>query len=210
MFVLGLTGSIGMGKSTAAEAFRRLGVPVHDADSVVHRLMSRGGKAVGEIEKQFPESIVDRTVDRQVLGRQVFGNDQALKALEDILHPLVREEEGRFLKKHAVMRAPMVVLDIPLLFEAGAEARCDAVAVVTAPPFIQRQRVLSRPGMTEERLDSILAKQMPDEEKRLRADFIIQTGQSRADALRCIKEIVRVIKGKKKAKETQTSGREDD
>ena len=104
----------------------------------------------------------------------------------------------------------MVVLDIPLLFEAGAEARCDAVAVVTAPPFIQRQRVLSRPGMTEERLDSILAKQMPDEEKRLRADFIIQTGQSRADALRCIKEIVRVIKGKKKAKETQTSGREDD
>lgn len=197
MFVLGLTGSIGMGKSTAASAFRREGVPVHDADATVHMLMAVGGRAVSEIERRFPGCVLDGAVDRQALSGKVFGNDGALRDLEDILHPRVRREEKRFLQKHTLLRTKAVVLDIPLLFETRAEGRCDAVAVVTAPDFIQRQRVLARPGMTEEKLTSILSHQMPNAEKCRRADFIIPTGLGRADALRVIKEIVTLIrKGK--------------
>ncbi|NQV44471.1 MAG: dephospho-CoA kinase [Rhodospirillales bacterium] len=195
MFVLGLTGSIGMGKTTAAAAFRRQNVPVHDADATVHRLMSAGGQAVGEIARAFPACIVDDAADRQALGARVFGDDEALKTLEGILHPLVRREEEIFLKKHVLQGAPMAALDIPLLFETGAEARCDAVAVVTAPDFVQRHRVMARCGMTQEKMAAILGRQIPDAEKCRRADYIIQTGQGRSDALRKIKEIVKLICG---------------
>ncbi len=213
MYILGLTGSIGMGKTTAAAAFRRLGVPVHDADATVHRLMGpeprntgrdTGGSAVAAIAEQFPDCVVDGAVDRQGLGAKVFGDSLsgggALKTLEGILHPLVRAEEQRFLKKSALHGAPLVVLDIPLLFETGAQERCDAVAVVSAPDFVQRQRVMARPGMTAEKMASILSHQMPDAEKRGRADFVIQTGQGRADALRTIREIVRLVQDRPGAK----------
>ncbi len=194
MFILGLTGSIGMGKTTAAAAFRRLGVPVHDADATVHRLMDMGGAAVNAISDHFPDCIVDGAVDRQALGVRVFDNDPALKTLEGILHPLVRDEEQRFLRKNARYGVPLAVLDIPLLFETGAEERCDAVAVVSAPDFVQRKRVMARAGMTRDKMASILARQMPDADKCRRADFVIQTGQGRAGALRTIKEIVRLVR----------------
>lgn len=204
MFVLGLTGSIGMGKTTAAKAFRREGIAVHDADAAVHELMALGGRAIDPISAIFPDCITDGAVDRQALGAKVFGDDNALKQLENILHPLVRQEENRFLLKHTLMGARAVVLDIPLLFETGGEDRCDAVAVVSAPGFIQRQRVMGRPGMTAEKFAGILAHQMPDAEKRARADFIIQTGRGRGDALRTIKEIVTVIRGPKSGSARQT------
>lgn len=195
MFVLGLTGSIGMGKTTAAAAFRREGVPVHDADATVHTLMAAGGKAVPEIARLFPDCILDGAVDRQALGAEVFGNAAALEKLESVLHPLARDEEERFLRKHTLLGAKLAVLDIPLLYETGGEDRCDAVAVVSAPDFVQRQRVLGRPGMSAEKMAAILARQTPDAEKCARADFVIQTGQGRADALRSIKEIVTLIRG---------------
>lgn len=204
MFVLGLTGSIGMGKTTAAAAFRREGVPVHDADATVHALMAAGGKAVPEISRLFPDCVVKGAVDRQKLGGEVFGNPAALEKLESVLHPLVRAEEQRFLRKHILLGAKMAVLDIPLLYETGGEDRCDAVAVVSAPGFVQRQRVLGRSGMTEEKMQAILARQTPDAEKRARADFVIQTGQGRADALRTIKEIVTLIRGKKAPRDAGT------
>ncbi len=200
MFILGLTGSIGMGKTTAAAAFRRLGVPVHDADATVHWLMGLGGSAVSAISRHYPDCIVDGAVDRQALGARVFGNDPALKTLEGILHPLVRDAERRFLRKSALHGAALVVLDIPLLFETGAEDRCDAVAVVSAPDFVQRQRVMRRPGMTAEKMASIMGRQMADADKCGRADFVIQTGQGRADTLRTIKEIVRLVQGQPGAK----------
>ncbi|NQV22690.1 MAG: dephospho-CoA kinase [Rhodospirillales bacterium] len=202
MYILGLTGSIGMGKTTAADAFRRLGVPVHDADATVHRLMGAGpgntgrdtgGPAVAAIAEQFPDCVHGGVVDRQALGARVFGDAAALKVLEGILHPLVRAEEQRFLRKSTLSGAPLAVLDIPLLFETGAQERCDAVAVVSAPDFVQRQRVMARSGMTAEKMAAILGRQMPDAEKCGRADFVIQTGQGRAEALRTIREIVRLV-----------------
>lgn len=193
MFILGLTGSIGMGKTTAADAFRRLGVPVHDADATVHRLMVAGGLAVPAVSEHFPDCIQGGVVDRKALGARVFDDDAALKILEGVLHPLVRADEQRFLRQYARRGATLVVLDIPLLFETGAEGRCDAVAVVSAPDFVQRQRVMARPGMTAEKMAAILGRQMADAEKKRRAAFVIQTGQGRADALRTIREIVRLI-----------------
>jgi dephospho-CoA kinase len=194
MRILGLTGSIGMGKSTAARMLRRLGVPVHDADAVVHRLLGRGGAAVAAVESAFPGVVVGGAVDRTELGRRVFGDNTALKRLEAILHPMVREAEHRFLQAARRRKAPLVVLDIPLLFETGGEKRCDATAVVTAPAFLQAQRVLARPGMTPARLAAVLAKQMPDAEKRKRADFIVPTGLGRGPALRRLRAIVRLMR----------------
>ena len=153
---LGLTGSIGMGKSTAARMFRRLGVPVHDADAAVHALFREGGAAVGPVSEAFPEAIRDGAVDRAVLGQAVFGNAERLARLEAIVHPLVRQTSDRFLRRARARRAPLAVFDVPLLFETGAEARYDAVAVVSAPAFVQSHRVLARPGMTAERLAAIL------------------------------------------------------
>jgi len=194
VIVLGLTGSIGMGKTAAAEAFRRLGVPVHDADRAVHDLLGPGGAAVAAVDAAFPGVVRDGAVDRAALGRRVFGDDAALARLEALLHPLVRKSERRFLRTAARHRRPLVVLDIPLLFETGAERRCDAVVVVSAPPFVQAQRVLRRPGMTRTRLQSILDRQVSDAEKRRRADFVVPTGIGHRFTLRAIKKIVRVAR----------------
>ena len=195
MIVLGLTGSIGMGKSTAAAMLRRLGVKVHDSDASVHRLLARGGAAVARIAAEFPGTM-DRGggIDRTALAGRVFGDPAALRRLEAILHPLVRADAARFLRAMAARRAGLVVLDIPLLFESGGEGRCDAILVVSAPAFLQRARVLARSGMSEARLVAILAKQMPDREKRRRADFVVPTGLGRSLTLRRIAEIVRVLR----------------
>ena len=172
--VLGLTGGIGMGKSTVAAMFRDLGVPVHDADATVHRLYAPGGGAVGAVGAAFPGAVRDGAVDRPALSALVVGRPEAMKRLEAIVHPLVRAEEERFLASHR--DAPLVVLDIPLLFETGGDARVDRVAVVSAPEDVRRARVLARPGMTLDKLDGIVAKQTPDGEKRSRAHHIVDTG----------------------------------
>ncbi len=191
MKVLGLTGSIGMGKSTAARALRRLGLPLHDADAAVHRLLAKGGAAVAAVDRAFPGVVVDGAVDRRALGARVFADAAALRRLEAILHPLVRVEERRFLQTCRARGVPLAVLDIPLLFETGGEIRCDATLVVTAPQFLQDQRVLSRPNMSPERLAQIRAKQMPDAEKRRRADFVVQTGQGQRPALVALRRALR-------------------
>lgn len=175
MIVLGLTGSIGMGKSTAAGFFAEAGVPVHDADAVVHRLYE--GEAVPAVEAAFPGTTHDGQVDRGRLGQRVLGDPAALKRLEAIVHPLVRRDEERFLADAEAAGAAIVVLNIPLLFESGGDRRCDAVVVVSAPPAMQRERVMSRPGVTEEKLARVLAQQMPDAEKRRRADFVVDSSQ---------------------------------
>ncbi|HEY0523752.1 MAG TPA: dephospho-CoA kinase [Stellaceae bacterium] len=198
MIVLGLTGSIGMGKSTAAAMLRRLGVPVHDADATVHRLMAPGGRAVPAVSAAFPDVLTPTGgIDRRALGARVFGDRAALRRLESILHPMVGAAERRFLARQARRRARLVVLDIPLLFETGGDRRCDAVIVVTAPPFLQRARVMRRPGMTEGKLAAILAKQMPDAEKRRRADFVVPTGLGRDAALHRLAAIVRVMRDRR-------------
>jgi dephospho-CoA kinase len=193
MVILGLTGSIGMGKSTTAGMFRDLGVPVHDSDAAVHRLYS--GAAAPLIEAAFPGVVEAGTVNRALLGQRVLGDPDGMKRLEAIVHPLVREQEQAFLKAAAASRAAVAVIDIPLLFETKGESRVDAVAVVTAPPNIQRQRVLARPGMTEERFRQILARQMPDAEKRRRAHFVVDTGQGLDHARHQVRDILRALAG---------------
>ena len=192
--VLGLTGSIGMGKSATAAMFSARGVPVHDSDAAVHALYGPGGAAARAIGEAFPGTLTpEGGVDRPALRAAVLGYPEQLARLEAIVHPLVRDESRAFLARHA--GAALVVLDIPLLFETGAEARCDAVLVVTAPPEVQRARVLARPGMTEEAFEAIRAKQMPDAEKRARADFLIDTSRGFAHAEgevgRIVEEMVR-------------------
>ena len=189
MVILGLTGSIGMGKSTAAADFRRLRVAVHDADETVHALMAPGGAAFNQICQVFPGVRSKVGIDRKRLGDLVFADMAALKKLEAILHPLVRKQKTEFLKRSALRRQNLVVLDVPLLFETGGEAKCDAVVVVTAPTFVQRARVMARPGMTTEKFESILAKQVPDLIKRRSADFVVQTGLGRIASLRKIRHI---------------------
>src|SRR5215468_7417903 len=175
MIVLGLTGSVGMGKSTTARFFAEAGVPVHDADAVVHRLYE--GEAAAAIEAAFPGTTAGGKVDRGKLSARVLGDNVALKRLEAIVHPLVHAAEQRLLAEAQARGAKVAVLDIPLLFETGGDRRVDAVVVVSAPPEVQRARVLERPGMTAEKLEAILAKQMPDDEKRRRADFIVDTSR---------------------------------
>jgi dephospho-CoA kinase len=194
MVILGLTGSIAMGKSTIARMFRDLKVPVHDSDAEVHRLMARGGAAVAAVEEAFPGVVKEGAVDRAALGARVFGRPAELKKLERILHPLVARSRQKFWRRHKGRGTPVVVYDIPLLFEVGADVLCDAVVVVSASKSMQRQRVLRRPGMTQERLTSILARQMPDAEKRRRADFIVPTGLGKAVSRRHVKEIVAMAK----------------
>ena len=189
MVILGLTGSIGMGKSTAAADFRRLRVAVHDADETVHALMAPGGAAFDQICQVFPGVRSKVGIDRKRLGDLVFADMAALKKLEAILHPLVRKQKTEFLKRSALRRQNLVVRDVPLLFETGGEAKCDAVVVVTAPTFVQRARVMARPGMTTEKFESILAKQVPDLIKRRSADFVVQTGLGRIASLRKIRHI---------------------
>jgi dephospho-CoA kinase len=191
MFILGLTGSIAMGKSTASRAFRSLGVPVFDADAAVHRLLAPAGGAVAAIREAFPDCrIRDGGADRQALGGRVFDDPAALALLEAILHPMVQIAQRRFLARCAGARRPLVVLDVPLLYETGGERRVDAVAVVSAPPFAQAQRLRRRPGMSPARLAAIRARQMPDAEKRRRADFVIPTGLERRRSLVAVAQIV--------------------
>jgi len=194
MFVIGLTGSIGMGKSTTSAMFRELGVPVQDADAIVHRLMARGGKAVPAIEAALPGVTVDGAVDRAALGKRVFGDPAALKKLESILHPMVSAERAGFLARAARRRKPVVVVDVPLLFETHGERKCDMTVLVTAPHFVQAARVLARPGVTRERLDAIRAKQMPDAAKRRLADVVVNTGLGKIRVRRAVREIVRQAK----------------
>jgi dephospho-CoA kinase len=195
MIVIGLTGGIGMGKSTATNTLRRLGVPVFDADAAVHRLQARGGRAVAPIAAAFPGSVRDGAVDREALRRAVIGNPMALKRLEAIVWPLVRDAERRFLARARRTGKRLVVLDVPLLFENGGERRVDQVIVVSAPAAVQRARVLRRRGMTAERFAAIHARQMPDAEKRKRADHVVKTGISRYFAQKAIRRIVRKLRG---------------
>ncbi len=195
MVVLGLTGSIGMGKTRAARCFRALGIPVFDADTVVHQLMAQGGAAVKAVSQAFPGVVGDGAVDRAALGDRVFRNPDALRRLEGILHPRVRAARVRFLHQARTRREPMVVLDVPLLFETGSDAICTCTAVVSAPSFVQRARVLSRRTMTEERFEAVLAQQMPDAEKRRRADFVIPTGNNLRYSFDVIRDIVALVTG---------------
>ena len=176
MVIVGLTGSIGMGKSTAAAMLRRMGVPVYDADAAVHALQARNGPALPSIEAAFPGVVKDGVLDRQALGARVFGNKEALRRLEAIVHPMVGQRQKAFLKQAARRGAPLVVLDIPLLFEGLGDRRVDATLVVSAPSFLQRRRVMARPGMTAEKLDGILRQQVPDAVKRRKATLVIPTG----------------------------------
>lgn len=194
MFVLGLTGSIGMGKSTTAEMFRAAGVAVHDSDATVHELY-RGG-AAPLIEAAFPGTVHEGTVDRAVLAAQVLDDPDALKRLEALVHPLVRAARMDFVATAQARGDRLIVVDIPLLFETGAEAEVDAVLLVTAPETVQKQRLAARPGMTAAKLAAIMDKQMPDREKRRRADFLIDTGGTHADTERQVRELLREILAK--------------
>ena len=194
MIILGLTGSIGMGKTTAANMFADNGVPVYSADNAVHQLYS--GRAAPLIEAAFPGTVVDGTVDRTKLSSAVLGKPEALKKLESIIHPLVHEEEAAFLARARADGADIALIDIPLLFETGGNNRVDKVAVVSAPADIQRARVLARPGMTEEKFAAILARQMPDAEKRARADFIIDSSGDFEETRAQITAIIAELRGK--------------
>jgi dephospho-CoA kinase len=176
MIILGLTGSIGMGKSTTASLLRELDVPVQDSDAVVAALYARGGAGVEAVRALYPEAVVDGAVDRERLAARVLGDAEALARLEAAVHPLVEQARRAFLRRAATDGALVAVLDVPLLFEVGVDRETDAVVVVSAPETLQRERVLARPGMTEEKLERILARQIPDAEKRRRADFVIDTG----------------------------------
>ncbi len=188
MITLGLTGSVGTGKSTVAAMFAGEGVPVFDADAVVHRLQGPSGSLVAEIESRFPGTTGPGGVDRGALAERVLGEREALQNLEALIHPAVAHERQAFLAAHA--DAPLVVLDIPLLFEAGGWREVDKIAVVSAPAGVQRSRVLARRGMTAEKLEAILARQLPDGEKRERADFVIPTGGPLAETRRAVRRIL--------------------
>jgi dephospho-CoA kinase len=192
--VLGLTGSIGMGKSTTANFFRACGVPVHDSDAIVHALYA--GEAAIAIEAAFPGSTRNGVVDREALGSRVLADAAALKKLEAIVHPLVRRAQKAFVDDNRARGAPVVVIDVPLLLETSGERRCDAVVVATAPADVQRTRVLARPGMTRQRFEAILEKQMPDAEKRRRAHFLVDSGRGFAAAERAVRDILRALAGR--------------
>jgi dephospho-CoA kinase len=194
MLLVGLTGSIGMGKTETAKMFARHGVPVCDSDATVHALYDKGGSAVGPVGAAFPGVVVDGRVDREKLSREVVGKPEALRKLETIVHPLVAMTQRDFLDKAQASGAKMVVLDIPLLFETGGEARVDVIVVVSAPADVQRKRVLERPGMTAEKLDAILLKQTPDETKRARADFVVDTSLGLAHAEAQVVAIIDALK----------------
>lgn len=177
MIIVGLTGSIGMGKSTTSAMFQAEGVPVYDADAAVHALYAKGGAAVAPVEEAFPGVVVDGAIDRAKLSAHVVGKPEALKILETIVHPLVGESRKLFFQAAEKAKAPLVILDIPLLYETGGERNVAAVIVVSAPESVQRERVMARPDMTAEKLDAILARQLPDAEKRARADIVIDTSK---------------------------------
>jgi len=192
MFILGLTGSLAMGKSATAQMFVDEGVPLHDADAVVHRLYD--GEATAAIEAAFPGTTANGKVDRVKLGQRVLGDPAAIKRLEAIVHPMVAAASAKFLAEAEARGAPVAVLDVPLLFETGGDKRCDAVAVVSAPAEVQHKRALERPGMTEDKLAAILGKQMQDEEKRRRADFVVDTSQGFDHARAQVRDILKRVR----------------
>lgn len=194
MIVIGLTGSIGMGKTTVARQFAALGAKICSADVCVHKLMSKGGIAVAEIQDNFPTVVKDGVVDRKILGQIVFADKQKLTLLENILHPLVRQMEDDFCERAKRLGVKLMVLDIPLLFETDGEERVDYTVVVTAPEFVQRQRVMARKNMTETKFERIVASQMQDLEKRNHADFVIPTGLGKAYSFRMAKELVLTLR----------------
>jgi dephospho-CoA kinase len=193
MYVLGLTGSIGMGKSATAEIFRKLGIAVHDADATVHALYQ--GPAAALIEAEFPGTVHAGVVDRTLLAAKVLNDKAALKRLEAIVHPLVRASRLAFIEAARQRGEKLVVVDIPLLFETGSEAEMDGVLLVTAPETVQKQRIAARPGMTPEKLEAIIEKQLPDAEKRRRADFIIDTSAGHEDAQHQVEALVQKLCG---------------
>lgn len=197
MIVLGLTGSMGTGKSTTAGMFRDLGVPVHDSDATVHELYR--GEAVGPIGEAFPGAIKEGIVDRKALAAELAARPDGFQQLEAIIHPLVRRKEEVFLSKQREAGSPLVVLDIPLLFETGADRRVDKVLVVTCEPELQRRRVFDRRGMTEEKFAMLMARQMPDRQKRQRADFVVKTDNGLEDAREQVKLIIDILKREKAA-----------
>jgi dephospho-CoA kinase len=194
MLVLGLTGSLGMGKSTVASMFAENGVATFDADAVVHALY-RSAAATSKVEAAFPGTLVDGAIDREELGKRVIGSADALARLEAIVHPLVREAENEFRERAAKAGRRVILLDIPLLLEKGNEARVDAIIVVSAPGSIQRERVLARPGMSEEKFSAILGNQMPDEEKRKRAHFIVDTSGDFDATRRQVEDVLKAVAG---------------
>lgn len=196
IYLIGLTGSIGMGKSATAAMFAAEGVPVYDADAAVHALYEKGGAAVAPIGALIPEAIVDGGVDRAILGQHVLKDGDKLKQLEAIVHPLARKSQMQFLDAAMAAHAPCVVLDIPLLFETGGDGFVDCTIVVSAPFDVQRARVLARPGMSEERFNDILAKQVPDADKRKKADFIVDSSISLEDAHHQVRAILKAIDGR--------------
>lgn len=192
--LVGLTGSIGMGKTETGKMFSSLGIPLYDADAAVHRLYEHGGAAVPKIAEAFPGCVTDGRIDRDRLGARVTNNPDAFRALEAIVHPLVAQEQRKFVESAAEAGADMVVLDIPLLFETGGHARMDAIVVVSAPADVQRVRVLERPGMTEEKLEAILGRQTADAEKRAKAHFVIETDKGLDHAFEQVKQVVRALR----------------
>ena len=192
MFILGLTGSLAMGKSATAKMFIEEGVPVHDADAVVHKLYE--GEATAAIEAAFPGTTANGKVDRDKLAQRVLGDAEAIKRLEAIVHPLVHAASAKFLAEAEQSGATVAVLDVPLLFETGGDKRCDAVVVVSAPAEMQRERAFRRPGMTDDKLAALLAKQIPDEEKRRRADFVVDTSQGFDHARAQVRDILQRVR----------------
>lgn len=191
MIVIGLTGSIGMGKSTVARQFAECGARVSDSDAIVHRLLAPGGRGFRPVAEQFPQVVENGTINRAKLGAIVFDDPQKLRILESILHPLALAAHIALIRQAVRRRYPrVVVLEVPLLFEAHVDALCDRIVTVTAPPFIQRQRVMARPAMTEHKFRRILALQLPDAEKRRRSDYVITTGLGRNHSLRQVRAIL--------------------
>jgi len=191
MIIIGLTGSIGMGKTTVAQQFSRYGIPILDSDLVVHLLMREDKSCIAAIKTLFPAAVKNEIVDRSVISREVFGKPDKLKALEQILHPRVRAAQEAFIRSHVRTGKKAVLLDIPLLFETEGEKRCDYVVVVSAPAFLQKQRVMRRAGMTEEKFARIISRQMPDSKKRKRADTVVRTGLGKHESL---KQVIRFLK----------------
>jgi dephospho-CoA kinase len=194
MKIIGLTGSIGMGKSTTAAMFREAGIPVYDADAAVHEAYDVGGVAVGPVGEAFPGVVKDGRIDREELRKRVLGNPEALKVLNGIVHPLIGKSRAKVFADAEAAGADMVILDVPLIFETGGEKNMDAVIVCSAPPDVQRERVLAREGMSPERLDAILAQQVPDAEKRARADYVVDTGKGLEPAREQVKAIIEALR----------------
>ncbi len=197
MIIIGLTGSISMGKSVVARQFALCGAAICDSDRLVHQLLGKNGAAVKRVTSLFPQALAGNAIDRNLLGKEVFADVHKLRELEKILHPMVHRLQERFIKKARIHRKQVAVLDIPLLFETQAETRCDYTVVATVPAFLQHQRAMRRPGMTKEKLARILAQQMPDRQKRHRADFVVFTGMGKYNSLKAVKWIMNHIKGRK-------------